>query len=94
MDAVDDIAEMKNDYFYLVAGGVMGVRVLEVLFLSASLVAGVPSVSTMLERCAASGAVGKYSEPRCPQAANKPKAAQPMTTFRSMALVILLLWLG
>ena len=71
----------------------MGVRVLEVLFLSGSLVAGEPIVCTMLERCAASGAVGKYSAPRCPHAANKPKAAQPMTTCRNKALVILLLWL-
>ncbi len=71
----------------------MGVRVLEVLFLSASLGAGVLSVCRMLARCAASGAVGKYSEPRCPQAVNKPKAAQPMSTCRNKALAILLLWL-
>ena len=73
----------------------MGVRELEVPFLSASLVAGVLSVSTMLERFAASGDVGKYSEPRCPQPAmaNKPEAAQTMSTFRNKALVILLLWL-
>ena len=93
MDAVDDITEMKNDYFYLVAGGVMGVRVLEVPFLSVSLVTGALSVCRMLERCAASGDVGKYSEPRCPQAADKPKAAHTMATFRNKALVILLLWL-
>ena len=73
----------------------MGGRVLEVLFLSASLVAGVPSVCTMLERCAASGDVGKYNEPRCPQPAitNMPKAAHTMTTFRNQALAILLPWL-
>ena len=71
----------------------MGVRVLEVLFLSASLVTGALSVCRMLARCAASGDVGKYSEPRCPQAANKPKAAQTMTTCRNNVLAILLLWL-
>jgi hypothetical protein len=47
---------------YLAAGDVMGERVLDVLFLSVSaelVVAGTMSVSTILERCAASGAVGK-----------------------------------
>jgi hypothetical protein len=49
---------------YLVAAGVIGERVLEVVFWSISGVVGTLSVSTMLERCPASGEVGKYSEPR------------------------------
>ena len=80
-----------NAYFYLAAGCVMGERVLEVLFLSASLVAGTASVSTMLERCAASGAVGKYKEPRWPHPANNPITADTMAILRSTAVAILLL---
>jgi hypothetical protein len=75
----------------------MGERVLEVL-LSVSLVAGALSVSTMLERCAASGAVGKYNEPRCPHPANannanKLKDADTMLTFFCSLRAILLPWL-
>jgi hypothetical protein len=95
MDAGNDITGMKNAYLAagVDVGEVMGVRVLEVLFLSVSLVAGTLSVCTMLERCAASGDVGIYSEPRWPQAANKPKAEQAKTTFLNNELAILLLWL-
>jgi hypothetical protein len=56
-------------------------------------VAGLVSVSTMVLRCAASGAVGKYKEPRCPQAVNKLIAAPANTTVLSKRLAILLPWL-
>jgi hypothetical protein len=53
--------------------------------------AGLVTVSTMVLRCAASGAVGKYSEPRCPQAANKHIAVQAMATDFHNRFAILLL---
>lgn len=71
----------------------MGERVLEVLLFSVSPVVGIFSVSTMLDRWAASGAVGMYSEPRCPQAVKKHIAAPTTTTVLSKRLAILLPWL-
>jgi hypothetical protein len=91
MDAGNDITGIENTY--LAVGGVMGERVLEVLFLSASLVAGTLIVCMMLERWEASGDVGKYREPRWPQAANNPVATQAKTTFLNNEVAILLLWL-
>jgi ABC-type antimicrobial peptide transport system ATPase subunit len=56
-------------------------------------VAGLVSVSTIVPRCAASGVVGKYKEPRCPQAVKKLIVAPANTTVLSKRFAILLPWL-
>jgi hypothetical protein len=84
----------KVDKSYFDAGGIIGARVLEVLFFSGSLLGGDVSVSTMLERCPASGVVGKYKEPRCPQPtkeANAVHTKNKKTVFNN-EFAFLLLW--
>ena len=58
-----------------------------------ALTAGLVSVSTIVLRCAASGAVGIYSDPRCPQPASKAEVAHAKTTGFNKELAILLPWL-
>jgi hypothetical protein len=59
----------------------MGERVLELLLFFSGSVPGV-SVSTMLDRCAASGAVGKYKAPRWPQALSNSTKITPVAAKR------------